>query len=395
MLPFVLLIHIACITVMARPANMEVDIPKNLDVDIPKNTNGERPKPSNRAPDDYFDTFNEITSVTPVPARDMERFEVFGLFAKAAYCPPEMIYPVWKCGISTERLPTFKPSMADGDGGEVQRFFTGHWPDEEAIIVAHQGTDPLELNAILTDLKFTPKPLDSQLFPGLPEDILVHHGFSEAHSRTAKQILDEVKRLLQKTKYKKVYITGHSLGGALASLEALFLTLNLKDHPDVSIKAVTYGMPRVGNQAFADAFDKLVPNYKRINRHRDIVPAVPPRNFHAGLGPLQLDVEFVHMKGEIHILENDRAVACPGQDQNLPECHAYDVPTLLDGNLFHHLGPYPPSGIRMGGPFCETVANAASVLSEIRDTALDAGAQIFDLPHNKWVVTVKEFLFGF
>ncbi|KAL0950172.1 hypothetical protein HGRIS_010165 [Hohenbuehelia grisea] len=372
------------------PRNMEVDIPKNMEVDIPKN-DVDIPRSSKNGSDGYFDTFNEITSVTPVPAEAMRRFEVFGLFAKAAYCSPDMIFPVWKCGISSEKIPTFKPSMVGGDGGEVQRFFTGHWPDEEAIIVSHQGTDPFEFEALVTDLKFTPKPLDPKLFPGLPKGILVHHGFSDAHKRTAKDVLGEVKRLLQKTKYKKVYITGHSLGGALASLEALFLTLQLKDHPDVSIKAVTYGMPRVGNQQFADTFDKLVPNYKRINRHRDLIPALPPRSFHHMAGPIQIDVDFVHMKGEIHILEGgDRVVACPGQDLAMQDCHANDVPGILDGNLFHHLGPYPPSGIRMGGPFC----GLWPPIESLRDAGLWVAEKLADVPHDTHLSTFMQHFFG-
>lgn len=49
---------------------------------------------------------------------------------------------------------------------------------------------------------------------------------------------------------------GHSLGGALAELDALYLTLNLPSN--ISIKAVTYGTPRVGNRAFATFYDKNV-----------------------------------------------------------------------------------------------------------------------------------------
>lgn len=47
------------------------------------------------------------------------------------------------------------------------------------------------------------------------------------------------------TKYphKKIYITGHSLGGALALFAAVELSLNY------TVTAVyTYGQPRVGNQ---------------------------------------------------------------------------------------------------------------------------------------------------
>ena len=57
---------------------------------------------------------------------------------------------------------------------------------------------------------------------------------------------------------------GHSLGGALAMLDALFLTLNLPS--STSIKSVTYGTPRVGNPAFAQLIDATV--CSRVNKRR-------------------------------------------------------------------------------------------------------------------------------
>ena len=49
---------------------------------------------------------------------------------------------------------------------------------------------------------------------------------------------------------------GHSLGGALAELDSLFMTLNLPS--SVHVKAVTFGTPRVGNPAYAQYFDSKV-----------------------------------------------------------------------------------------------------------------------------------------
>jgi predicted lipase len=43
-------------------------------------------------------------------------------------------------------------------------------------------------------------------------------------------------------------IAGHSLGGAIASLDALYLKLNLPS--TIAVKAVTYGQPRVSPLKF-------------------------------------------------------------------------------------------------------------------------------------------------
>ena len=49
---------------------------------------------------------------------------------------------------------------------------------------------------------------------------------------------------------------GHSLGGALAELDALFMVMNLPS--SIHVKGVTYGTPRVGNPAYATFFDSKV-----------------------------------------------------------------------------------------------------------------------------------------
>lgn len=51
----------------------------------------------------------------------------------------------------------------------------------------------------------------------------------------------------------KVTIVGHSLGAALALLDAVFLPLHLP--ATTTFKMVGYGMPRVGNPAFAKYID--------------------------------------------------------------------------------------------------------------------------------------------
>ena len=67
------------------------------------------------------------------------------------------------------------------------------------------------------------------------------------HTRTASEILAAVKILEQRI--LSVTVVGHSLGGALALLDGVFLRLQLPEN--IRLKAINYGMPRVGNQPFA------------------------------------------------------------------------------------------------------------------------------------------------
>ena len=48
---------------------------------------------------------------------------------------------------------------------------------------------------------------------------------------------------------------GHSLGAAVALLDATMLKMQM---PSLEVDVVTFGMPRVGNQQFADMIDGLV-----------------------------------------------------------------------------------------------------------------------------------------
>lgn len=49
---------------------------------------------------------------------------------------------------------------------------------------------------------------------------------------------------------------GHSLGAAIATLDATMLRMQLPS--DVTVDSVVFGLPRVGNQQFADMVDAIV-----------------------------------------------------------------------------------------------------------------------------------------
>jgi hypothetical protein len=72
----------------------------------------------------------------------------------------------------------------------------------------------------------------------------------------------------------EVYITGHSLGGAMASLVATELVLKkLVSTPPV---LYTFGQPRTGDGKFAALVTKSIPRAYRVVNANDPVPHVPP-----------------------------------------------------------------------------------------------------------------------
>lgn len=94
------------------------------------------------------------------------------------------------------------------------------------------------------DADFFLDPLDPILFPGVTETVRVHGGFQEAHSRSALQILTAAKTMMDTHEVKNILVVGHSLGGAIALLDGVYLGIHLAG-TGVRIKVVTFGMPRV------------------------------------------------------------------------------------------------------------------------------------------------------
>ena len=74
----------------------------------------------------------------------------------------------------------------------------------------------------------------------------------------------------------EIFVTGHSLGGALAVLAAVDIKHNIS--PNTKVTLYTYGQPRVGNDEFSDfIFSKLDQTYVRVTHYDDAVAHGPPR----------------------------------------------------------------------------------------------------------------------
>jgi hypothetical protein len=180
------------------------------------------------------------------------------------------------------------------------------------------------------------------------------------HASSAPTILSAVRTALSKPGASSVTVVGHSLGGALALLDGIYLRLHLPRN--VSVRVITYGMPRVGNKAFANFVDSTLSGLvTHVNDRKDPVPIVPG-----------IFLKYHHPSGEIHIQDSGTWDACPGafsfslrlrvarsiglcltftqpysgQDNPSRLCIVGDVGNIFEGNLTHHDGPY--AGITMG-----------------------------------------------
>ncbi|MGM7702804.1 lipase family protein [Pseudalkalibacillus sp. Hm43] len=102
----------------------------------------------------------------------------------------------------------------------------------------------------------------------------VHDGFYSVYRSCQDSLLNAYMGLAQKEN-KTLYITGHSLGAALATLHALDVANNRKGIHFKNIIMYNYASPLVGDHRFASIYNAIVPNSIRIVNTHDVVPMIP------------------------------------------------------------------------------------------------------------------------
>lgn len=98
---------------------------------------------------------------------------------------------------------------------------------------------------------------------------LMHRGFIKAYF----SVRERIHEYISNRELSRVITTGHSLGGALATLCAVDIQYNFSNK--VSIEGYTFGAPKVGNDGFRQSFNRRVPNNYRFVHGMDIVPELP------------------------------------------------------------------------------------------------------------------------
>ena len=156
------------------------------------------------------------------------------------------------------------------DIGETQGFICKRDVPEEApyLVLAFRGTEK-KVSDWLTD---------ARCIPTVEGKTKVHTGFWDAFTKyldaEGKTVEARVKEILERPETKNeqgaslpLFITGHSLGGALALLATKLIA------PDATGACYTFGAPRIGNYEF---FRLIKTPVYRIVNSADVVPRVPP-----------------------------------------------------------------------------------------------------------------------
>lgn len=130
--------------------------------------------------------------------------------------------------------------------------------NDDNIVVAFRGTDePIDW---ISDVQYR----QVRGYGGH-----VHRGFADQMAGIEERMLAAVKKY--RDAKQAVWVTGHSLGGALATLAAKMLGRRYRKEPFMTN---TFGSPRVLNPTAAEALKQTI--YRFVN-DQDIVPHVPSR----------------------------------------------------------------------------------------------------------------------
>jgi triacylglycerol lipase len=182
--------------------------------------------------------------MTPAPKFDLTWARLLAEFSARAYLPklPDKM-PGSRCNLFVRGPKTGATVLMEDIG--------------DAIVLAFKGTK--DIRDWLIDLDFVKKPI--------AKGINVHAGFLDAIDDLLPLIIERLNG-----NAKPCVITGHSLGGALATLAAFTL-----EKTKYAVRGVyTFASPRVGNAAFRKVYNPLLGNKThRVVCAGDLVPLIP------------------------------------------------------------------------------------------------------------------------
>ena len=149
--------------------------------------------------------------------------------------------------------------------------------------------------------------------------ISLHQGFAKA----ARDVYEEVKPFLEEG--KPITTTGHSLGGAIAVILAMYLESDGYNLQQV----ITFGQPKVTNVNGAKQFIALP--LIRVVTPDDIVPLVPP------LSPLQIkDLDIFWHMGDEMILQGKHQYAMTSGIKSMLRATKFSQQLPNESNLIAH-----------------------------------------------------------
>ncbi|KAI8323315.1 alpha/beta-hydrolase [Martensiomyces pterosporus] len=241
-----------------------------------------------------------LSTIRRLEHTSMENIIKYARYAGAAYL---ITGTEWK-GSPNSDAPDTAGTVVDvhwdTDGDNRSHGFVAHKDDTQEIIVSFRGTRTLD--DWVTDAEF-----GLHHWPTSVKDSLVHAGFYLAYMSASSLVKEAIAGLVEKYPDYSIVFTGHSLGGAEASVAAADMILTTPEWTN-KISVFTYGQPRVGNPAFSDWLSTQDIHIYRVVYQEDIVPHVP-----------MLSLGYRHHTQEVFYLESGKDIEYGGDDPENPK----------------------------------------------------------------------------
>lgn len=229
----------------------------------------------------------EDRGVPQVDAQLLSTFALMEQYALAAYCPTNYNSPGDKVSCSSKNCPlvqsanTITLAEFNSDLATDVTGFVAADDTNRLIVISFRGSHSLDnwITNLQLDL------IKTDLCPGCT----AHHGFWQSWLDSRKAVLDAIKGSANTRPGYKIVATGHSLGGAIASIAAAQLRNGGYD-----VALYTFGAPRIAGSKLSDYISGQKGGNYRITHWNDPIPRLPP-----------LTMGYVHITPEYYINKAD------------------------------------------------------------------------------------------
>lgn len=254
-----------------------------------------------------------------------------GMAAYASYCPTSQLN-TWTCYCcdSSQQL-----TMLNYLSAPAQQLFgyLSYDANNNRIVLAFRGTVERDLQNWIIDAK-------SSIHADYPFGGRVASGFYNAFLALQDQVLQAVGTARSNYPSAPLYITGHSLGGALAVLAAAALSQAV---PASNIHLFTYGCPRVFDSTAASWFMNLgLAESWRVVNDDDLVAHVPI-----------MSIGYHHIGTEVWYSDSSDYQVCNGSGEDSHCSDSVLFPVSISDHL-HYFGVFEQ---------CSSQATTSSSLS--------------------------------
>eukprot|EP00929_Paragymnodinium_shiwhaense_P014745 TRINITY_DN122702_c0_g1_i1.p1 TRINITY_DN122702_c0_g1~~TRINITY_DN122702_c0_g1_i1.p1 ORF type:complete len:330 (+),score=37.96 TRINITY_DN122702_c0_g1_i1:123-992(+) len=261
----------------------------------------------------------------------------FAAMSAASYCISHKVVEDWDCAVCKEANKPLEPGkirVFHGGVLDAQKVIVGRLQDQDGCVAIFRGTR--NTANVARDLEaWHTEPVDFKDCDGCEVD----YGFYTIWQNLRDPVLQGLKDVgCEASSGAPLYITGHSLGGALALL-AMF------DLHTVGYEIATsyvFESPRVGNTQFADAFRTKFGDDSRVFRithYMDPVPHLP--------APLPL-LDYVHVMTEVYYDKAGKYKVCQGREDPTCSDQFTNIPELVALHVLDHC----KTPLLKGGDFC-------------------------------------------